>query len=1066
MNLFLNDIHDLCDPYVYEQGEQLVRNYNFNVDKQYLEKERVTYYTTRATFGYETVQMSISVDSDYHITYFYCNCLHQRLNTKNFCKHLVAFALYIYRNIFQNGIKNDVLEAEILNDSESLNKIEKKRIYANLVAEYNNDKTKGNLYEVENKEKVHLKVSLAASGTKAYFLNIKVGINKFYTIQSIREFLTRFDMQEIYQYGKNLTLKHDIINFDDVSAKLISYLMMISNRDIEGVSLGFKISGTQLDELLKILEGESIQIRQTTFKNNGEDYIVNMNPYHLRFILNDETQCIEFNDLEKVQLLYGYKKYYILIDKYLRPLKKIPKVMEPLLKVMLEEGKIDLSYSMEDFAKTIYPLIYRYLEVSDEFKNAHGLQSLSIKTKLDYEEFENQIVLSAEYYLNDTKVNPLDLQGSMVYGQIEEYISKVLSLGFREVGFNKSIFSIEGEELVGQFLETDIEFLKEYGDVLVEESLAKLQLSKIPQLSVNVSYNTGILRVAIENISYTNNELEKILQSYRNKKKYVKLRGGRIIKIDDKSLAEIDQMLDDLDLRLRDLEEEKEIPLYQVLKLSSFANKDDSVLNYHFDEKVKDILKHIKEYKKAPYVVPSALEDVLRGYQVDAFKWLMTLSSYHFGGILADDMGLGKTLEIISLIVANKDDNPSLIVCPNSLIYNWKNEFLKWYPNLEVINITGNAEHRKNLINFINCNKKVIYITSYDSLVRDIDEYEDKKFKFIIIDEAQYIKNFTAQRARSTKILQGDVKFALTGTPIENSLLDLWSIFDFIMPGYLKNYLNFRDDFERNIMKEDEESLQLLIKKITPFILRRNKKDVLRDLPEKIEHICYVEMETEQRKIYEANLLIIKKFLLKEKDANKIQLLAYLTKLRQLCVDPKLLYDAYINESSKITKVEELLDELIPKGHRILIFTQFTSAFSLIENKLKEKGIKYFTLSGKTPTIERLDMVDEFNSNNEIKVFIISLKAGGTGLNLIGADTVIHLDPWWNVSAENQASDRAHRIGQNKTVHVYKLICEDSVEQKVLELQLLKKELSDKVIKDDDGNIIDLKLDDYRYLLE
>lgn len=1066
MELFLRDIHDLTDHYVYEQGEQLYRSTSFNVEKRYLDKQNVTYYSTRATFGFESIQMSISVDDSYHITQFYCNCLHQRINTKRFCKHLVAFALYIYRNIFQNGFKNNAIDAEVVNDPVSLDILEKKRIYQSLVEAYSYDKAYGNLYEVENKDKAHIKVSLTPSGNKTYFLNIKVGINKYYTVQSIKDFLKLFDNQEVYQYGKSLILRHDLINFDDISSKVISYLMMISNREIDGSSLGFRISGSKVDELLKILEGEYIEIKQTSFKNKGDDYLVNSNPYHLKFIFNDETNCIEFKDLDSIRLIQGYRKFYILLENEIRPLKKIPKIMEPLLKLMLEEGKLDLTYTIEDFTKSIYPLIYRYLEVSEEFKEKYGLQTLSIKTKLDYEEFENQIVLQAEYYLNDHRVNPLDLKGTMVEGQIEEYIVKVLALGFRMVGFNKSVFSLEGEENVGQFLETDISFLNEYGEVLIEENLAKLQLTKVPQFNVNVSYNTGILRMSIEGINYSSDELEKILQNYRNKKKYVKLRGGRIVKIDDQKLMEIDQILDDLDLRMRDLEEEKEIPLYQVLKLSTLANNDSNNVNYNFDTQVKDILKHIKEYKKAPYIVPNELKGVLREYQVDAFKWLMTLASYRFGGILADDMGLGKTLEIISLIVATDEDKPSLIVCPNSLIYNWKNEFLKWYPSIEVTNITGTAELRKRLIKTIDNDKKVIYITSYDSLVRDIDEYEDKRFKFIIIDEAQYIKNFTAQRARRTKELNGEIKFALTGTPIENSLLDLWSIFDFIMPGYLKNYLHFRDDFEKNIMKEDEEKLQLLIKKITPFILRRNKRDVLKDLPEKLEHICYIEMEAEQRKIYEANLLMIRKFLLKEQDANKIQLLAYLTRLRQICVDPKLIYDIYNHESSKINKVGELIEELIPKGHRILIFTQFTSAFSLLEKKLNEKGIKYFTLSGKTPTLERLEMVDKFNKDEETKVFIISLKAGGTGLNLVGADTVIHLDPWWNVSAENQASDRAHRIGQQKTVHVYKLICEDSVEQKVLELQLLKKELSDKVIKDDDGNILDLKMDDYKFILE
>lgn len=1066
MELFLTDIRSLTDNYVYEQGETLSREFSFNVDKRYLEKENITYYSTKAVFGFEFIQMSISVDKDYHITHFYCNCLHQRINTKRFCKHLVAFALYIYRNIFRAGIKNDAIEAEIVNDPKSLEMLEKKRIYNSLLEAYRYDKDNGNLYEVENKEKAHIKVSLSPSNTKAYYLNIKVGINKYYTVSSIREFLARFDSQEVFQYGKSLILRHDLINFDEISSKIISYLMMISHRDIEGSSLGFKISGSKIDELIHILENEFVEVKQTSFKNKGSDYLVNLEPYHLKFIFNDDSQCLEFKDIENIRVINGYKKYYILLEDELRPLKKIPKVMEPLFKLMIEEGKIDLSYNIEDFTRSIYPLIYRYLEVSDEFKEKYGLQTLSIKTKLDYEEYENQIVLQAEYYLNNNQVNPLDLKGSMVEGQIEEYIAKVLALGFRSVGYNKSIFSLEGEENVGQFLETDISFLNEYGEVLIEESLAKLQLTKVPQFNVNVSYNTGILRMSIEGISYSNEELEKILQNYRNKKKYVKLRGGRIVRIDEHKLMELDQMLDDLDLSIRELEEEQDIPLYQVLKLSTLAKNDSKNINYNFDEQVKDILKHIKEYKKAPYVVPKALENVLREYQVDAFKWLMTLSSYHFGGILADDMGLGKTLEIISLIVASKEDNPSLIICPNSLIYNWKNEFLKWYPSLEVINITGPADLRAKIIKSINNERKVIYITSYDSLVRDIDKYEDKSFKFIIADEAQYIKNFTAQRAKKAKELKGDIKFALTGTPIENSLLDLWSIFDFIMPGYLKNYLHFRDDFEKNIMKEDQDRLQLLIKKITPFILRRNKKDVLRDLPEKLEHICYIEMENEQRKLYEANLLMIKKFFLREPDANKIQLLAYLTKLRQLCVDPKLLYDTYNEESAKMAKVGELLSELLPKGHRVLIFTQFTSAFSLIEKQLLDNNIKYFSLSGKTPTSERLEMVEKFNKDEEIKVFIISLKAGGTGLNLVGADTVIHLDPWWNVSAENQASDRAHRIGQQKTVHIYKLICEDSVEQKVLELQLLKKELSDKVIKDDDGNIVDLKIDDYKFILE
>ena len=410
---------------------------------------------------------------------------------------------------------------------------------------------------------------------------------------------------------------------------------------------------------------------------------------------------------------------------------------------------------------------------------------------------------------------------------------------------------------------------------------------------------------------------------------------------------------------------------------------------------------------------------------------------------------------MLSVIVdyANKEGRKaSLVVSPSSLTLNWQNEARKFTNELKTMVIRGTLAERKRLIEEID-NYDLI-ITSYDLLKRDIELYKEENytFKYIIADEAQYLKNSNTKNAKAIKEIKAETRYALTGTPIENSLAELWSIFDFIMPGYLFTYRKFKNIYETPIVKEDDEQAMAKLKMlIEPFVLRRNKKEVLTELPEKTVTVLNNEMNEEQQNLYltylaRAKQEIAEKVEIDGFENSQMQILAALTRLRQICCHPSLFVEGYNEGSSKLEQCIEIIEEAINGGHKILLFSGYTSMFEIIEKELKKRNIKYFKLTGATKVDERMKMVDEFNENSNIKLFLISLKAGGTGLNLTGADMVIHYDPWWNISTENQATDRAYRIGQKNNVQVYKLITKNSIEEKIYELQEKKAKLADSML--------------------
>ena len=567
------------------------------------------------------------------------------------------------------------------------------------------------------------------------------------------------------------------------------------------------------------------------------------------------------------------------------------------------------------------------------------------------------------------------------------------------------------------------------------------------------------------------------MKQYKLKKRYHRLKDGSFVNLEDNDTIKfIESVTEDIDVDYGQIKNNTlQLPMYRALYLDKILEKN-SFIHVTKDESYKKLVENIdvKEIE-GNMEVPKNLNASLREYQKVGVQWLRMLDYYGLGGILADDMGLGKTVQLLCVICAYKDNGgkkPCLVVCPSSLCLNWQNEAEKFTIGMQSIVVHGTLEERKNQIASIP--NYDIVITSYELLKRDIEEYKkyDFKFKYIIADEAQYIKNNNTQNAKAIKNISAETRFALTGTPIENSLSELWSIFDFIMPGYLFGYRKFKELYETPIIKEGNEvAMNKLKKLIEPFVLRRIKGEVLTELPDKMVSVLNSQMVDEQRDIYLSYLAKAKKNAMEEIQENgieksQIKILALLTRLRQICCHPSLFIDNYKGESGKLNQCIEIVKDAIQSGHKILLFSGYTAMFEIIEKELQKENIEFLKLTGQTKVSERINLVDEFNSNPNKKLFLISLKAGGTGLNLVGADVVIHYDPWWNLSAENQATDRTYRIGQKRNVQVYKLITKNSIEEKIYELQKRKETLIDSMLSTNQTFISKLSKEDIMNLFE
>ena len=618
------------------------------------------------------------------------------------------------------------------------------------------------------------------------------------------------------------------------------------------------------------------------------------------------------------------------------------------------------------------------------------------------------------------------------------------------------------EEGAGRLLDEGMEEFRSLGEIRLSGSVKALTIRRPPEISMGVSASDGWLTLTVDTGDLTGGELLKVLDAYTQKKKYYRLKNGEFLKLSDDGFMTIETIREGLSLGKAELAKKTILlPSFRALYLDQ-ALREDGHISLKRDSGYKALIRGMKSVEDSDYDVPSSFTGELKAYQKTGYRWLRTLDHWGFGGILADDMGLGKTIQVIALLLSAAQEGTSLIVCPASLIYNWEHELYRFAPSLKTATAAGTMSERRELL--ARMEEYQVVITSYELLKRDQEWYEKQKFRFQIIDEAQCIKNAATKSAKAVKAVRARTRFALTGTPVENHLGELWSIFDYLMPGFLFSYQKFRRLYEIPIVKEGNETAASNLRRlIGPFVLRRLKKDVMKELPEKVEKIVYSAFSGEQKKLYGASVLRLKEEV--ESGEEKFKILSGLTRLRQICCDPSLCYENYRGGSAKLDTCMDVIAGAVPAGHRILLFSQFSSMFPLMEKRLSESGIDSFTLTGSTPKEERNRLAARFNAG-EAQVFLISLKAGGTGLNLTGADFVILYDPWWNAAAENQASDRAHRIGQRRQVTVVRLISKGTVEENILRLQESKRELADRIVTTGTVSLAGLNREEILRLLE
>ena len=614
--------------------------------------------------------------------------------------------------------------------------------------------------------------------------------------------------------------------------------------------------------------------------------------------------------------------------------------------------------------------------------------------------------------------------------------------------------------------------LQQLAEIYYSDRLGRAAMVSRPIAKGRVSITAGnLLEVDFELEGVSKEELADVLLALREKRRFHRLKDGSLLALDQEELNGLNGMLEELDLKKADLARGSvQVPAYRALALDHFL-KDDALRSFRRDRTFRELVARVLEADDLEFNLPPELEPILRDYQKRGFRWLKTLAACNMGGILADEMGLGKTLEVIALLKSELplQDGPALVVAPTSLLYNWQAEIQRFSPDMRVGLIAGTREER--VLQLENLAQVDVAVTSYALVRRDIEDYRGMSFSWCILDEAQYIKNPASQTARAVKDIQAVRHLALTGTPIENSLTELWSVFDFLMPGFLWGHRKFVQNFAKPIEQDgDAHRAAEMARKVAPFVLRRLKKDVLKELPPKIEHKMLSELTLEQKKIYMAWLDKIRgeaaSAMAQEGfDRSRMKILAGLTRLRQICCHPALFLENYSGESGKLNQLREVAADSIASGHRLLIFSQFTSMLKMIHKELGADGHDCFYLDGSTPAEKRLELVHAYN-RGEKNVFLISLKAGGTGLNLTGADTVIHYDLWWNPAVEDQASDRAHRIGQTKLVQVMKFVAMGTIDEKIYQLQQKKKELIDKVIDPGETLLTSLSEEELREVLD
>lgn len=985
-----------------------------------------------------------------------------------------------------------------------------------MIREYTNREVARILGE-EEREPVYLHPYLQIRRGEV-LLEARIGREKRYIVKNLLEFAQAVHSGKRVEYGKGMAFEHVPSAFAPESRPFLDLLLEEADAYIRhyeemrghaGLPLpvmrALTLGSAARDRLFDLLEGKEVQ----TEDEKGAERVCRVERKDPRFPVEVEARGdgIAVTVPSALTSFRGEQRLYVADGLHLFGCSELYTETMGVFLEQMEQGGRECGSRKEKRELLVgsrdIPLFYaRVLE---------GMEALGIlqSPEIDWEKYRPE-ALKARFEFDSDSPDELRLRPTLSYGDFtfspladehvpreicrdvpaEFYISRLITRYFSYWEDESGELVIRGdEEALYQVLSEGMPQFQEVGEVWLSESVRHLRVLPPPEVSMGVSLGGGWLDLKIETAGIDPAELLQVLSEYRQKKKYYRMKNGEFLQLSGGGLQALDSLTADLGLTKSEFQAgEAKIPAYRAFYLDSLSG-DGRMKLFQRDEAYGMMVRDLKTAQSVSYVVPAVLEKTLREYQKIGYTWMRTLARYHFGGILADDMGLGKTLQVIALLTAFYQEKteqkaagnegsgselplPSLIVCPASLVYNWGQEFARFSPEIRVLLIAGTAKERQEQLEeqmrMEASEGAQVIITSYDLLKRDRAAYLGRTFEYEIIDEAQVIKNAKTQGAKAVKEISANVRFALTGTPVENRLSELWSIFDFLMPGFLYSYRKFRERYELPIVKnQDPEALTALRRMTGPFVLRRLKKDVLRELPGKEERIVYSAASGRQQKLYTASALKLKEALAGGawSGNGKLEVLSQLMRLRQICCDPALCFEDYTGESAKLETCVSLIASASAAGHKILLFSQFASMLERIRERLLQEGISSHLLVGATPKEERSRMVQAFASD-EVPVFLISLKAGGTGLNLTAADIVIHYDPWWNVAAQNQATDRAYRIGQEKPVTVYKLILKDTIEENLLKLQNAKLALAAQVVSEGMVSLGDLSQNELMELFE
>ena len=926
-----------------------------------------------------------------------------------------------------------------------------------------------------------------------FTVEFRIGCEKKYILKDVLAFVWNLDHNEKVSYGKNLEFIHSDEAFSEGSRSVLAFIRewvenhhgtyMSRYEQLKDIAVekvrNLTVDRKELEDLLLILGEKSFKFKMNNDPETTWHSVREIPDRTLTIRKKDQGLSLEIAPVYSVTGI-RYHMYFDSAKVYLvsrQELGAVEEFVACLERLPAGRGFID-EPDVPAFVRELLPSLKKFFHCDlRDFPEETGLECYKAAYEIYLDAPERDWITCKAFSVygedkfsvfdRNVSAQTRDIPGEMgVFVLLSKYFNGYdaqrmeLALDCRTGeyenlnGEDETVNMDSSEEKLYQLLKEGIPAMQKIGTVYISQAIRRMRVMKMPGIRLGVSLSAGLLNLNLDVEGMDQAQLFDILSRYDRRKKYFRLKDGSFLDVSDGQLRELSVLKDGMQISDSELKKGKtQVPAYRAMYLDSQLKGGD-LIKVEKDNTFRALIRNMQTMEGHKFQIPKEQEKILRGYQKEGFYWIKTLKYNQFGGILADDMGLGKTLQVIAFLWSEfqesrpEENRRALVVTPASLVFNWMSEIERFAPGLPATVVTGDVKERKALIQ--NAGEREVLITSYDLLKRDLKAYQKLDFVVQIIDEAQYIKNHGTQVAKAVKEIRSEFRLALTGTPVENRLSELWSIFDFLMPGFLYSYEKFRKEIELPAVQySNSDAMERLQKMIRPFVLRRLKKDVLKDLPDKLEKDMFSPLESEQKELYEAHTERLRLMLGMQSDAefrtSKLQILAEITRLRQICCYPGLVYEGYKGNSSKLEMCMELVQNAVNGGHKLLLFSQFTTMLDVLAERLKKAKISFYVLTGATSKEKRARLVKAFNED-DTSVFCISLKAGGTGLNLTAADIVIHYDPWWNLAVQNQATDRAHRIGQQNVVSVYRLFMKDTIEERIRALQEMKRELADEIL--------------------